>query len=125
VLLFERFLFIIGGSAAFVEARPVDYPPLGAKLFTSRLPTDLHSPSPVATGGYGGQWEVRMESQMLKYRERRILRENTEMPKKKKSLLEGIPALVLLGLLAGAVGGLGIGLIQLKAASSTASSASK
>ena len=47
------------------------------------------------------------------------------MAKKKKSLLEGIPALVLLGLLAGAVGGLGIGLIQLKAASSTSSSAGK
>ncbi len=31
--------------------------------------------------------------------------------------------LVLLGLLAGAVGGLGIGLIQMKSASSTASSA--
>jgi hypothetical protein len=39
----------------------------------------------------------------------------------KKSLLESIPVLILLGLLAGAVGGVGIGLIQLKAASSTAS----
>ncbi|MGD0508427.1 MAG: hypothetical protein ABSA27_11560 [Terriglobales bacterium] len=38
----------------------------------------------------------------------------------KKTLLESIPVLVLLGLLAGAVGGLGIGLIQMKAASSTA-----
>jgi hypothetical protein len=47
------------------------------------------------------------------------------MARKKKSLLESIPALVLLGLLAGAVGGLGIGLIQLRAASSTTSSASK
>ncbi|MGA3087332.1 MAG: hypothetical protein ABSD75_01890 [Terriglobales bacterium] len=44
---------------------------------------------------------------------------------KKKSLLESIPVLVLLGLLAGAVGGLGIGLLQLKAMSSSASSASK
>ena len=39
----------------------------------------------------------------------------------KKSLLESIPVLILLGLLAGAVGGLGIGMIQLKAASSTTS----
>jgi len=38
----------------------------------------------------------------------------------KKSLLESIPVLIVLGLLAGAVGGLGIGLIQLKAASSSA-----
>lgn len=43
------------------------------------------------------------------------------MPKTKKSLLEKVPMLVLLGLLAGAVGGLGIGLIQMKAASLTAS----
>jgi hypothetical protein len=46
-----------------------------------------------------------------------------EMVKKKNALLESVPALVLLGLLAGAVGGLGIGLIQLKAASSSSSSA--
>jgi hypothetical protein len=39
----------------------------------------------------------------------------------KNALLESVPALVLLGLLAGAVGGLGIGLIQSKAASSTTS----
>ncbi len=45
------------------------------------------------------------------------------MPRKKR-LLENIPMLVLLGLLAGAVGGLGIGLIQSKAAS-TSSSATK
>ena len=38
----------------------------------------------------------------------------------KKSLLESIPMLILLGLLAGAVGGLGIGYIQLKAAASSA-----
>jgi hypothetical protein len=47
------------------------------------------------------------------------------MPQKKKSMLEALPMLVLLGLLAGAVGGLGIGLIQMKAASSAASSAGK
>lgn len=40
---------------------------------------------------------------------------------KKKSFLESIPMLVLLGLLAGAVGGLGIGLIQLRAASQASS----
>jgi hypothetical protein len=40
----------------------------------------------------------------------------------KNALLESVPILVLLGLLAGAVGGLGIGLIQLKGASSSASS---
>lgn len=44
---------------------------------------------------------------------------------KKKALLESLPTLVLLGLLAGAVGGLGIGLIQMRAASSAASSATK
>jgi hypothetical protein len=42
--------------------------------------------------------------------------------KKKKSILENIPVLVLLGLLAGAVGGLGIGLIQMRALNSAASS---
>ena len=47
------------------------------------------------------------------------------MSKVKKSLLESIPVLVLLGLLAGAVGGLGIGFIQLKAASSGAVSPPK
>lgn len=41
----------------------------------------------------------------------------------KNALLESVPMLVLLGLLAGAVGGLGIGLIQLRAASSAASAA--
>ncbi len=40
---------------------------------------------------------------------------------KKNALLESIPMLVLLGLLAGAVGGLGIGVIQMRAASSAAS----
>ncbi len=41
------------------------------------------------------------------------------MPKAKKSILEAVPMLVLLGLLAGAVGGLGVGLVQMKAASSS------
>jgi hypothetical protein len=40
---------------------------------------------------------------------------------KKKSLIESLPVLILLGLLAGAVGGLGIGMVQSKAASSSAS----
>jgi len=40
----------------------------------------------------------------------------------KNSLLESVPMLVLLGLLAGAVGGLGVGLIQMRAASSSAAS---
>ena len=35
----------------------------------------------------------------------------------RKSLIEQIPVLVLLGILAGAIGGLGIGLIQSKNAS--------
>lgn len=39
----------------------------------------------------------------------------------KNVILESVPVLVLLGLLAGALGGLGIGLIQSKAASSTTS----
>jgi hypothetical protein len=41
----------------------------------------------------------------------------------KNALLESVPMLILLGLLAGAVGGLGIGFIQSKAASSSASTA--
>jgi len=41
----------------------------------------------------------------------------------KNALLESVPMLVLLGLLAGAVGGLGIGLLELRAASSAASTA--
>jgi hypothetical protein len=45
---------------------------------------------------------------------------------RKKALLDSVPMLVLLGLLAGAVGGLGIGLVQLRAqASATTSSAGK
>jgi hypothetical protein len=47
------------------------------------------------------------------------------MAKIKKSFLESVPLLVLLGLLAGAVGGLGIGLVQMRAASSAASSSAK
>ncbi len=45
------------------------------------------------------------------------------MAKMKKSLLESIPMLVLLGLLAGAVGGLGIGLVQMRAMSVASSQA--
>ena len=37
----------------------------------------------------------------------------------KSSIAESLPVLILLGLLAGAVGGLGVGLIQLKAAASS------
>jgi hypothetical protein len=44
--------------------------------------------------------------------------------KKKKSRLESVPVLILLGLLAGAVGGLGIGLVQLHQMSVSSSSAS-
>ena len=36
----------------------------------------------------------------------------------KSSIIESVPILILLGLLAGALGGLGIGLIQMKTASS-------
>jgi hypothetical protein len=39
----------------------------------------------------------------------------------KSSIIQSVPILILLGLLAGAVGGLGIGLIQMKAASTTTS----
>jgi hypothetical protein len=39
-----------------------------------------------------------------------------------KKLIESIPVLILLGLLAGAIGGLGIGAIQLRAASSASAS---
>jgi len=34
--------------------------------------------------------------------------------RKKRSVFEGVPMLILLGLLAGAVGGVGVGLIQLR-----------
>jgi hypothetical protein len=44
---------------------------------------------------------------------------------RRKRLLENVPVLVLLGLLAGAVGGLGIGLIQSKAASPSSNTSSK
>jgi hypothetical protein len=46
------------------------------------------------------------------------------MAKRKKPLLESLPLLVLLGLLAGAVGGLGIGLVQMRSMSVASSSAS-
>jgi len=39
---------------------------------------------------------------------------------RRSSLLESVPFLVLFGILAGAVGGLGIGLIQQKSSSSSA-----
>jgi hypothetical protein len=42
---------------------------------------------------------------------------------KKKSPLENLFVLLILGLLAGAVGGLGVGLIQLRSVSQAASSA--
>jgi hypothetical protein len=45
------------------------------------------------------------------------------MARKRKSLLESLPLLVLLGLLAGAVGGLGVGMIQLHSISVASSSA--
>lgn len=54
--------------------------------------------------------------------------ERGNVPKKKLKILESLPVLVVLGLLAGAVGGLGIGLFQLRAlsqASSASSSAAK
>ncbi len=44
--------------------------------------------------------------------------------KKKTSRFERLPVLILLGLLAGAVGGLGIGLIQLHQMSVSSSSSS-
>jgi hypothetical protein len=42
------------------------------------------------------------------------------MPRFKKSLLETIPMLILLGLLAGAVGGVGVGFIQYRTLTSAA-----
>jgi len=46
------------------------------------------------------------------------------MPRlRRRGLLERVPMLILLGLLAGALGGLGIGLIQMRATSSTTSTA--
>jgi hypothetical protein len=42
---------------------------------------------------------------------------------RKRSLLESIPVLILLGLLAGAVGGVGIGAFQLHQMASAASTA--
>jgi hypothetical protein len=42
-----------------------------------------------------------------------------------KSLLEKVPVLILLGILAGAVGGLGVGMIQMKSASSSSAAPGK
>jgi hypothetical protein len=65
-----------------------------------------------------------MEAQMLNYLRQEIPIGEYRMTKLvKNTILESVPMLVLLGLLAGAVGGLGIGLIQLRAASSAASTA--
>jgi hypothetical protein len=47
------------------------------------------------------------------------------MPRFKKSLLESIPILILLGLLAGAVGGVGVGLIQYRTLTSSAAAPPK
>jgi hypothetical protein len=44
------------------------------------------------------------------------------MPRARKKIFENLSVLVLLGLLAGALGGLGIGLIQVKSVTSSASS---
>ena len=44
---------------------------------------------------------------------------------KNKSLIESLPVLILLGLLAGAIGGLGIGMVQMKAASASTSTPGK
>jgi len=65
-----------------------------------------------------------MEAQMLNYLGQEVPIGEYRMAKLvKNTILESVPMLVLLGLLAGAVGGLGIGLIQLRAASSAASTA--
>jgi len=62
-----------------------------------------------------------MEVQMLQWFRQQIPTGEYRMARLvKNALLESLPMLVLLGLLAGAVGGLGIGLIQMRAASSTA-----
>ena len=45
--------------------------------------------------------------------------------RKRRSLFEGVPMLILLGLLAGAVGGVGVGLIQLRSMSLVSSSSTK
>ncbi len=43
----------------------------------------------------------------------------------KKSIFENVPLLVILGLLAGAAGGLGVGLVQLRTLTSSATTAPK
>ncbi len=60
---------------------------------------------------------------MLNLRTKNVLRNKEGETMKKKSLIESLPVLILLGLLAGAMGGLGIGMVQSKAASSSASAA--
>lgn len=50
--------------------------------------------------------------------------ERGNVPKKKLKILESLPVLIVLGLLAGAVGGLGIGLFQLRALSQASSASS-
>ena len=65
----------------------------------------------------------KMEAGMLRLRARTLASAKKGGTVKKKSIMETIPVLLLLGLLAGAVGGLGVGMIQLKAAQSSASSA--
>jgi hypothetical protein len=63
-----------------------------------------------------------VEGEMLNYMQYTILSGEYEMAKKKKSLLESIPVLILLGILAGAVGGLGIGLMQQRSLTSSSTS---
>jgi len=38
---------------------------------------------------------------------------------KRRSILESIPILILLGVLAGVIGGIGVGLVQMRASSTT------
>jgi hypothetical protein len=67
-----------------------------------------------------------MEARMLNYFGYQNPLESSKMGKfkKRKTLLDSVPVLVLLGLLAGAVGGLGVGLIQLRSLSQAASASS-
>jgi hypothetical protein len=47
------------------------------------------------------------------------------MSRQRKSLLESVPVLLLIGVLAGAIGGFGVGAITLLKSASAASSAAK